>query len=147
MISKTIKYLELHGVKPSVQRIAVMDYLLKNKTHPTTDEIYSALSSSMPTLSRTTVYNTLKLLVEKGAALGLDIDEKQTHYDGDTTLHAHFRCKSCSVIIDLPMETIERVDPELLKGFVVSEINLYYKGYCDKCSNQGCLNTIDQLIN
>ncbi|EJX04128.1 iron uptake regulatory protein [gut metagenome] len=67
-----------HGVKPSVQRIAIMDYLLKNRTHPTAEEIYSALVNLIPTLSKTTVYNTLKLFVEQGAALMLTIDEKNS---------------------------------------------------------------------
>ena len=62
------EYLLSYNVKPSVQRIAIMDYLLKHKTHPSIDEIYLALSKSIPTLSKTTVYNTLKLLTENGAA-------------------------------------------------------------------------------
>ena len=56
--------LEGAGVRPSVQRLAVMDYLATHKTHPTVDEIYSSLAPSIPTLSKTTVYNTLKLFVE-----------------------------------------------------------------------------------
>ena len=33
-----------HGIKPSVQRLAVMEYLKTHCTHPTADEIFSALS-------------------------------------------------------------------------------------------------------
>ena len=43
-----------------MQRIAIMEYLMEHRTHPSADEIYTALSPSMPTLSKTTVYNTLK---------------------------------------------------------------------------------------
>ena len=82
-----------YNIKPSVQRIAVMDYLLKHRTHPSVEEIYSALSGDMPTLSKTTVYNTLKLFAEQGAAQMLTIDEKNVCFDGDTSLHAHFLCK------------------------------------------------------
>lgn len=70
------EYLLDHQIKPSVQRIAIMDYLLKHKTHPCIDEIYTALCKEIPTLSKTTVYNTLKLFVEHGAAKMLTIDEK-----------------------------------------------------------------------
>ena len=31
---KTYDYLLSYGVKPSVQRIAIMDYLLEHRTHP-----------------------------------------------------------------------------------------------------------------
>lgn len=73
---KTYDYLLSYNIKPSVQRIAIMDYLLAHKTHPCIDEIYMALCDDIPTLSKTTVYNTLKLFVEHGAALMLTIDEK-----------------------------------------------------------------------
>ena len=76
-----------HNIKPSMQRIAIMEYLMDNPIHPSADDIYTALSPSMPTLSKTTVYNTLKLFSEQGAALMLTIDyspetrkEQQQHH-------------------------------------------------------------------
>lgn len=82
---KSYDYLISYNIKPSVQRIAIMDYLLAHKTHPSIDEIYLALCKDIPTLSKTTVYNTLKLFVEHGAALMLTIDEKNACFDGDTS--------------------------------------------------------------
>ena len=62
----TADYLLSHGIKPSVHRVAVMNFLLNNRIHPTVDTIYAALAPSIRTLSKTTVYNSLKLFVEKG---------------------------------------------------------------------------------
>ena len=62
------EYLLNYNIKPSVQRLAIMDYLLKHETHPCIDEIYMALSKEIPTLSTTMVYNNLKLFVEHGVA-------------------------------------------------------------------------------
>ena len=87
------EYLLSYEIKPSVQRIAIMDYLLKHNTHPCIDEIYMALHDDIPTLSKTTVYNTLKLFIEHGAAKMLTIDERNACFDGDTSAHAHFQCK------------------------------------------------------
>lgn len=70
-----------HNIKPSMQRIAIMEYLMNHPIHPSADDIYTALSPSMPTLSKTTVYNTLRLFSEQGAALMLTIDEKNTNFD------------------------------------------------------------------
>lgn len=130
----THKYLLGKGVKPSVQRIAVMSYLFDNRTHPTADEIFSALYPSMPTLSKTTVYNTLKLLVECGAALCIDIEGKNSRYDGYTHSHAHFMCKSCGAIYDLPLEEVEYVRPENIPGLEITEVSVYMKGHCAACS-------------
>ena len=55
-------YLQEKGINPSMQRVAVMHYLLNNFTHPTVDEIHSNLSESIPTLTKTTVYNTPEFL-------------------------------------------------------------------------------------
>ena len=112
-----------------------MDYLLAHKTHPCIDEIYMALCDDIPTLSKTTVYNTLKLFVEHGAALMLTIDEKNACFDSETSLHAHFLCKKCGKIYDLPFsgetKQVERID---MNGFFIEEIHQYYKGVCPACA-------------
>lgn len=133
-----IEHLQQHGIKASPQRIAVMEYLLNHRTHPTADEIFMALSPSMPTLSKTTVYNTLKLLVEQGAVLNLGIDERNARYDGDTTPHAHFRCLKCGTVIDLyphQVEGLELVNHKHLGKLRIAETRLYYMGYCEHCQN------------
>ena len=127
-------YLSGYGIRPSVQRIAIMRYLQNNRTHPTVDEIYEALKNQIPTLSKTTVYNTLKLFVENGAALYIGIDEKNARFDGTTEPHAHFRCKQCGLITDLPMD-INSILPKDFKGDI-EETYFYLKGTCESCKNQ-----------
>ena len=73
-----------NGVKPSVQRMAIMQYLLDHRTHPTVEDVYKDLYQKIPTLSRTTVYNTLRLLSENNAAQMITIDEHRVCYDGET---------------------------------------------------------------
>ena len=51
--------LSKNGIKPSLHRMKILDYLLKMKNHPTVDTIYKDISGDIPTLSKTTVYNTL----------------------------------------------------------------------------------------
>lgn len=128
------EYLLSCDIKPSVQRIAIMDYLLKHETHPCIDEIYTALCKEIPTLSKTTVYNTLKLFVEHGAARMLTIDEHNACFDGNVSLHAHFLCKTCGKIFDIPLvENDEETGRLAEKGFEVEEIHHYYKGTCPEC--------------
>lgn len=130
----SLKYLTAHGIKPSVQRLAVMGYLLEHHTHPTVEEIYTALIKEIPTLSKATVYNTLRLLVEKGAANQLTIDEHNACYDGHLEPHAHFLCKRCGRVFDLPLK-----QPQLTKetnipaNFSVDDASLYFRGTCPDC--------------
>jgi Fe2+ or Zn2+ uptake regulation protein len=132
-VDRLVKY----GIKPSVQRIAIMDYLMTHRTHPTADEVYMALCDSIPTLSKTTVYNTLKLFVEQQAALMLTINDKNVHFDGDTSLHSHFFCRRCGKVYDLPYSGKKREARELdIEGHAVEEIHHYYKGVCKECSDK-----------
>lgn len=130
-----VERLQKHNIKPSMQRISIMKYLMEHRTHPTVDEIYTALSPAIPTLSKTTVYNTLKILSEQGAAQTLTIDERNTCYDADTTPHAHFLCKRCGKIYDLPYDATKKVVEMNMEGHEVQEIHYYYKGFCRHCKN------------
>ena len=126
-------HLSGYGIKPSVQRLAIMDYLIANRIHPTADDIYNALYTVIPTLSRTTVYNTLKLFAEQGAVQVLGIDDKNVRFDIDTTNHAHFKCLDCSCVYDVPVENIGAITLEGIGELQITETHLYYKGYCKKC--------------
>ena len=130
---QTHNYLLQFSIKPSVQRTAVMEYLLKHKTHPTIDEIYVALSPLMPTLSKTTVYNTLNLFIEKGAVQQLVIDEKNARYDIDTSLHAHFICKSCGKVYDIFNLKPEAFEIPNNTDFKIQNIEISYSGICKNC--------------
>ena len=69
------------GIRPSKQRLAIMDWLITHPIHPTVEDVYQGLYKQIPTLSRTTVYNTLRMLSEKGAAQMITIDDHRVCYD------------------------------------------------------------------
>ena len=111
--------LKAHGINPSKQRMAIMEYLMTHPTHPTVEEVYKALVPFIKTLSRTTVYNTLRLFSEHNAAQMITIDEHRVCYDGNLEPHVHFFCKKC--------------EPE---GFQVHEAQIYYRGLCKHCAEK-----------
>jgi len=135
-IKNTGDYLKSHGIKPSYQRIKIFEYLIKHRNHPTVDNIFKALSQGIPTLSKTTVYNTLKLFVEKKIVKVIVIEENETRYDADTSIHGHFKCESCTKVFDLAVE-MSKVDIPSLDNFQVNEHHLYFKGLCEKCLKNG----------
>ena len=122
------------GVKPSMQRIAIMEYMMGHFTHPTADVIFNDLYPNIPTLSKTTVYNTLKLFEEQGAIQTISIDDKNLRYDADISPHAHFRCKKCGCVNDLPIKDVLKGESLEYKDFIITEYQLYYKGYCKECN-------------
>jgi Fur family ferric uptake transcriptional regulator/Fur family peroxide stress response transcriptional regulator len=130
---RAITRLSEYGIKPSLHRLAVMEYLMANFTHPTADTIYNNLYPSIPTLSRTTVYNTLNLLEEKRAIAIIVIDEKNVRYDADLSQHAHFQCRRCGTVYDLRLKDTIPVMVDNPDNLVFDEYHVYFRGYCAEC--------------
>ena len=123
------------GIMPSLQRVAIMEYLMGHLTHPTAEVIFKDLCPAIPSLSKTTVYNTLKLFEEKGVIHAIKIDEKNVKYDAEISRHAHFKCKKCNKIIDIPLADVMVYEIEDSEEYVVTDLQVYYKGYCKDCRN------------
>lgn len=135
-IQEVHHHLETYKINPSFQRAAIMQYMLENFNHPTVDQIYADLLPTIPTLSKATVYNTLKLFVDKKAVRSIFIDEKNVRYDAQTYPHAHFKCKRCGSIYDVPLE---ETDVPTFRGnsdLILSDTQVYFFGMCRKCENQ-----------
>jgi len=124
------------GIRPSLQRIEIMRYLLTHPTHPTIDEIFMELKKRIPTVSRTTIYNTLRMFSEKGGALMITIDEHHVCYDGTTTPHAHFSCKVFGRVFDMPDMQPPTPKSTAIEGFSIDDAQLYYKGVCADCQRK-----------
>ncbi len=122
------------NIRPSYQRIGILEYLSSRKTHPTVDEIYNALLKKIPTLSRTTVYNTLNLFLKTGLVCPVTIEDNQARYDIKMHDHGHFQCTSCSTVYDFETD-FDNISKSLPEGFKVNEKNIYFKGICSKCFN------------
>lgn len=123
------------GIRPSVQRLAIMDYLITHPIHPSIDDVYKGLCKQVPTLSKTTIYNTLRMMSEKHAAQMITIDDHKVCYDGNIESHVHFYCKKCGKVIDLMTEKAPQLKKDKsVDGNIIQEAQLYYKGICAECA-------------
>lgn len=129
-----IQILKNAGVKPSIQRIKIYDFLWNNRTHPTIDSIFQVLVNEIPTLSKTTVYNTMKLFMEHQLVRMVTIDESEVRFDVVTQFHGHFKCEVCGKLMDVEIENPVLVNQAKL-DFEVSEAHYYLKGLCNECNN------------
>ncbi len=125
-------YLEDFSIKPSLQRIMIYKYLSTNRSHPTVDEIFNDLSPDLITLSKTTVYNTLHLFVNKGMAIPIHVEGNEVRYDADITTHAHFKCNKCGVVYDIPVDFTTHSFKEL-SGYEIEEFQVFMTGTCILC--------------
>lgn len=125
-----------NGIRPSAQRLAIMNYLLTHFTHPTVDEVYKGLCNEIKTLSRTTVYNTLRMFAEKNLAQMITINEHHVCYDGCISPHKHFYCNRCAHVFDIFDDTSAELPQTMnIDGHQVLETQVYYRGICKNCLN------------
>ena len=122
-----------HGLRPSPQRVAVATYLHAVKTHPNAETVYQALAPEYPTLSRTTVYQTLEKLCARGVARKINIEDGEMRFDADISNHGHFKCITCGQVFDFYFGG-EAELPKPPPAFSITEQHLYYKGICSSCT-------------
>ena len=127
--------LRQNGICPTQQRIAVYEYLIQHRTHPTADTVYRALVKEQPSLSRTTVYNTVHALAKAGLIRVVTIDADEQHFDAGVEDHGHFRCSRCGTLYDFPL-TADTVHPLLPDGFSVGLWDVYITGICPNCQSK-----------
>jgi Fe2+ or Zn2+ uptake regulation protein len=135
MINNVGDFLKSHEIKPSYQRVKIYEYLMESKEHPTVEVIYSALHPEIPTLSKTTVYNTLKVFIEKGIAMAITIDENEVRFDAEVNMHGHFKCLECQKVFDFDVETLD-IGNDAMDGFQVVEQQLFFYGLCNHCNHE-----------
>lgn len=129
--------LRAKNIRLSHQRLKVLEYLAQNKTHPSVDEIYSELQKSIPSLSRTTIYNTLHMLKEAGLINVLTIGDSEARYEIIAENHGHFKCTSCENIFDFSLN-VEEIESSDLADFDIKERDVYFRGLCPDCLESDC---------
>jgi Fe2+ or Zn2+ uptake regulation protein len=126
--------LKSKGIKPTIQRIKIYKYLTEHKTHYDVETIYNDLVKELPTISKTTIYNTLKEFAEKNLVLEIPLETKLC-FDVYTQPHSHFICEKCGKVYDLNIEYSfakrQKIDGHLVKKFCG-----IFKGICKKCQNK-----------
>ncbi|WP_313343729.1 Fur family transcriptional regulator [Sedimentibacter sp.] len=131
-----IDELKSKKIRLSHQRLKVLEYLTTNYNHPTADQIYNGLHDEVPTLSKTTVYNTLNSLIDANLVRAINIEDNEVRYDINTHDHGHFKCESCKNIYDFNIN-IDSFETDQLYGFEINDKNVFFKGTCKSCIING----------
>jgi len=124
--------LQAKGLKPTFQRLRILEYLQEHNSHPTVEMIYEHLVQEIPTISRTTIYNTLNALVEKGIIRAITITGTETRYDYERFPHHHFLCRRCGKVTDIGIEC-PYMRKKQISGHRIEELHGYFKGVCKEC--------------
>ena len=116
------------------QNRLVLEAVSGTRSHPTAEWVYGAVRRCLPRVSLGTVYRNLQKLVAEGRIRSFERDGR-IRYEADLTLHDHFSCDRCGLLMDIPRaaEVLPAERRLRAKGFAVAGRTLEFHGLCRKC--------------
>ncbi len=129
------RYLEDHNLKRTRQREIILETFLDAKGHVSSEDLYQKIRAANPRIGYTTVYRTMKLLVEAGLAEERHFDDGVARYEIEHEHHDHLVCTMCGKIVEFECELIEKAQNEIAEkyGFRVLRHRHELYGHCADC--------------
>jgi Fur family iron response transcriptional regulator len=119
------EFLASRGVKATRQRLDIARALFARHQHLSADRILAMVNEGGNELSKATIYNTLKLFVEKRLVREVIVDPEKIFYDSHTGPHHHLYDTHTGEIIDIDAAGVDVVGlPELPDGMVSEGVDV-----------------------
>ncbi|MGN1480628.1 Fur family transcriptional regulator [Porcipelethomonas sp.] len=122
----------------SKQRELILNTVLKNKIHPTADDVYNLLRDEYPGLSLGTVYRNLNFLSEHNMLKKISVPNGSDCFDGTLTNHQHLVCVRCGKVFDISIPEISKIENDVYNrtGFRINTSSLAFEGICHECEKK-----------
>ncbi|MEM9399418.1 MAG: Fur family transcriptional regulator [Verrucomicrobiota bacterium] len=143
LLQKEIKdFLQKKGFRITKQRLAILETLFQSKDCFHAEELWDKVIQEDASVSRPTVYRTLKLLLEGGFLRPLDLGRDQQYYDLNTPDQAkqnHIICKDCNKIIEFNDPCLDIRESALIKelGFNPKNMTFKVEATCQELNSTG----------
>lgn len=117
------------------QRRLIYKELKKSTAHPTAEELFQIVRTSLPRISMGTVYRNLDFLIRTGLARKLENGGGQSRFDADISPHYHIRCLVCCRVDDIKQLSPFEIDLSSLNtnGYKIEGFQLELRGTCSDC--------------
>ena len=130
------------GLRMTPQRTAICAALSRRSDHPTAQSLYDQIKTEHPSISLTTVYQTLDTLLRIGAITSLGTAGDDTvHFEVNTSPHINLACLTCHRICDLESKAIHALEAEVQSAIgskVLSGRVVYYSECLEHSSPTNC---------
>jgi len=123
------------GLRVTTSRVAVLEELERNRSHPNPIEIHRLLGPRHPSLSLSTVYLTIEAFAAAGLLRRMPARDGRLRVDGIMDAHDHAVCRRCGDVFDLPAQaSMRRTAPRgLPRGTRVLGTRIEYDVLCARC--------------
>lgn len=118
----------------TVQRRAILRYLLGNRVHPTTAQIARGVGKNRGA-SLATVYNNLALFASLDLIRAVRSPDGETHWDVRTDAHHHLSCTRCGCVFDIDYDLAEVRLHDRKLARRVERAQVWLSGVCAPCES------------
>jgi len=127
-----------HGLAATHQRRVVYETVVASHGHHSPEKIYAAVRRKIPSISLATVYNNLRLFVERGLLREVSPHASTLLVDGNLEPHHHLVCSRCKSVQDIEGEFIDlkRLSRQLPDGFDLTQPLVEVFGLCRRCASK-----------
>jgi Fur family peroxide stress response transcriptional regulator len=115
------------------QRLAILEFLESDTSHPSAEDIHRALAPRFPTMSLSTVYNALKDLRREGRVSEIIVEPGRSRFDPKPERHHHIVCLACRKIVDCRPNVPVELAPDDAQSFDIVRSQVDFFGYCPEC--------------
>ncbi|MBO6514084.1 MAG: transcriptional repressor [Phycisphaerales bacterium] len=108
------------SIRCTKPRLLIYEALCATKSHPTAEELHTAVRESDPGISLATIYNTLELLVDHGLARRIANrcpGSGASRYEADHTPHLHLVLNDGRVL-DAPSDLSKQLNDAIPEGLM-----------------------------
>ena len=131
------RHIQRAGLKRTAQRDLILEVFLRTEEHLSSEDLYRIVQQEDPTIGQTTIYRTLKLLVEAGLAREVRFGDGRTRYEHNYKHphHDHMICTECGKTIEFFSAELEALQDAIAArhGFEITHHTLRMFGLCAEC--------------
>jgi Fe2+ or Zn2+ uptake regulation protein len=125
-----------NGMQVTAQRLAIMR-AVESLPHSTADDLADEVRSTIGSISRQAVYDTLSVLAEKNLIRRIQPAGSAARYEdrvGDN--HHHLICRGCGLMfdVDCAVGDVPCLVASNDHGFEIDEAEVIYWGHCSTCT-------------
>lgn len=122
-------------IRNTKQKKMIYDVLVKERCHPTIQELYLQVSKLDPSIGQATVYRNINRLVEEKKVIRFVLANGVIRYDATAFPHYHFLCNQCENIYDFYDEDHLKLESRMEEVYHVkiSSSMITFIGICCDC--------------
>ena len=135
-------YLTRHGLRLTGPRRTIVEVIQNTHEHFTAEQLLDWVRQRNRSISRATVYRTLRLLVRCGLLRELEIGKESRIYDPNYTRwpgHSHIVCEDCGRVVEFECAELQTIEQEVRRrlGFQAKSIVLQITCTCEEFRRVG----------